>query len=424
VAKGNGGIREISPGKYVATMYDPRSKGGTKHVGTFTAERYGSRAAARDAAKQAKKEAEEIRDKQLEAEKAGGVSETCGSFAKRWPRDYTEKRGEPTLRWMEERTKAFIRDFGDRPLRGEGAITPAEARAWVVGGIVPEDLRAVAKTWDRAKTLPGGDVEVPSHKGNFTAIRSLFNDAAKTWPGQILNPFNGLRIERSRGRQDAIMLSEGELDILVQAAHETLGDYGVHIGALIKTAAWTGLRVGEIRALEISPDLPGNYVDIKAGEIHVRGQADSLTGKFRKPKTQEAVRTVFLLPPAVEALQLAMEDRTEGRVFLSQRDRVPLTPRSLGYTWGMVRAAFWQKLPPHRQKLIPSDFDFYELRHFFGTQLAEMHVSAEEIADQMGHADGGRLAQRLYIHPRRESVRASMITRFNEHQQRKKAIGE
>ena len=51
-----------------------------------------------------------------------------------------------------------------------------------------------------------------------------------------------------------------------------------------------------------------------------------------------------------------------------------------------------------RRDLSP-DFDFYELRHAFATALAQLpEVRPADIANQMGHADGGQLAARLYVH--------------------------
>src|SRR5215217_3732898 len=97
-------VREVSPGKFVATIYHPDARGGTKHVGTFT-----TRAEAESAAEDAKRQ----RDSQKTA-----PPETCESFARRWPRDYTRRRGVSTLEHNRERVSAFIRDFGDRPLCG------------------------------------------------------------------------------------------------------------------------------------------------------------------------------------------------------------------------------------------------------------------------------------------------------------------
>jgi integrase len=417
--KGNG-VREVSPGKFVATSYDPRAKGGTKHVGTFTVgERYPTRTAARKAAERAKQDAEELRDLQL---KSPSKDETCESFARRWPRDYTEGRGISTVEHNTERTKAFIRDFGDRPMR---AVEPVEARAWIVGGIVPPQVRHFARHWDKARTLPDGDVEVPNHHGWLNVIRAMFNDALKT---ELVdrNPFANLRLPEPKGHQgEAIsVVTERELALLIQTAHEVMGDYGRHFGACIEFAAWTGLRPGELWALDIEKH-------ISPGEIKVEAQIDK-RGRRRPPKWGSA-RIVFLLPPAASALQRAIGDRTEGPVFLNKRDGARLTGRSLGYYWDQIRTAFWAKLPEERRSALSEkeggpepgkiavDFDFYELRHAFGTYLGTvLRLSPPEIANQMGHKDGGELAMKRYIHPEHEHVKRSMLERFADEERRRK----
>lgn len=428
-AKKGNGVREVSPGKFVATMYDPRAKGGTKHIGTFTADQYGGRGAAKKVAQEAKRDAEDLRDLQL---KSPGTDETCESFALRWPRDYTDGRGVSTLEHNAERVKAFIRDFGDRPLR---SVDDLEARAWIQGGIVPQQIRQTARGWHKARVLPDGDVEVPEHRSWLTVIRAMFNDAQRTRLVER-NPFSNLRLAQPKGRQgEAItVLTEAELALLVQTTHEVMGGYGAHFGALEEVAAWTGLRPGELWALEID-----KHLDFTAGEIRVETQIDK-RGRRRPPKWGSA-RTVFMLPPAAAALRRAMldpatgEPRPHGPVFITKRDASRLTGRSLGYYWDQVRTAFWAKLPPDRQSKLSEkqggpeigkiavDFDFYELRHFFGTQLAAMHVSPPEIAHQMGHRDGGELAMRRYIHPRRDDVKRSMLDRYAEHE-RRRAIGD
>ena len=435
--KKNGtGIRETAPGKFVATMYDPRVKGKTRHIGTFTAPpqpnpKYRTRRAAEKAAKEAKDEAERQRDRQLKGE---GPGETIEQFAKRWVRDYPRP-AETTNRHNAERTTALIRDFGKRPLR-EG-ITSQEARAWVLGGIVPEDVREAARDWHGAIKRPDGDIEVPNHRSHHLAVRAMFNDALRDELTDR-NPFAAMNVPESPGRRGTsiTILSDPELALLVQTCEDVLGDYGVHFGALVEALAWTGMRPGEAWALHIEPTSTYNWVDWDADELHVRWQIDRY-GKRRHTKWDKKGkgRTVFLLPPAREAIKRAIEDRPNGEVFYATRGG-PLNNGSAGYYWSKVRTVFWERLPEERRSSrresdeegaepgkIAIDFDLYEMRHHFGTKLAEMGMTAPEIADQLGHKDGGALAMERYIHPRKEAVKRSMRERYAEYE-RKKAIGE
>jgi integrase len=441
----NGGIYENAPGKLTVTMYDRNAKGKKRHVGTVyypPQERrphnwYPTKAKAERAARKMKDEAEEQRDR----ERLGSAAETIRSFATRWPQNYTKRRSVRTLNHNSERIQALVRDFGERPLRD--GISKVEARAWIEGGSVPPSVRAAARNWHGAKVLPGGDIEVPEHTGNHLAVRAMFNDALKD---DLIasNPFAALNVSEKPGRRgNAItILKQAELSLLVDTAYDLLGpSYGRHYGALLQVAAWTGLRPGELWALQID-DAPGrNRVDLAAGEIHVDWQLRD-DGTVGRPKWG-SVRTVFILPPARTALELAIGERKEsgGPVFLTARG-LPFSNSGNVYYWHRVRLAFWNALPASRRsKLrradggpepgkIPIDFDFYEMRHLFGTILAEMRQSPPAIADQMGHKDGGVLALNRYIHVRSESVRRDLLEGWDEWQrrqdqdERKRAAGE
>lgn len=439
-AKKGDGIREVSPGKFVATMYDSRVKGGTKHIGTFKVGKgpneYRNRTEAQKAAKKAKDKAEELRDLQL---KGSGSKETIEAFAARWPRDYP-RRAPTTNHHNAQQVKALVRDFGDRAL--DGGISQVEAHAWIHGGIVPAEIRTVARKWHKAVVHPDGDVEVPNHRGNHIVVRAMFNNAIKTGLCGT-NPFSSLQVAEAVGRRgDAItVLTETELALLSRTAIEVLGDYGHHFAALLETLAWTGLRPGEAWALNIEPSSVWNYPDFAAGEIHVKFQIDKF-GQKRRPKwdTKGKGRAVFMLPPAQQALRKAIEDpdggpdRPSGEVFYTINGK-RLTGRNVGHYWNRVRYVFWSKLPAERRSKtlaeeggpelgkIPADLVLYQLRHYYGTQLAEMGMTPPEIADQMGHKDGGELAMKRYIHPRKESVKRAIADRFAEHQ-RRRAIGE
>jgi integrase len=433
-AKKNGsGIRETSPGKFTVTMYDPRVKGKTRHVGTFTfppqpkrpTNHFSTRKQAQKAAEKAKKEAEIQRDREMK----GGEGETIEQFANRWTRDFTRRRSTSTLEHNRERIRALVKDFGDRPLFD--GITKKEARAWIMGGIVPHDIRDSALGWDGSKRLPDGDVEVPEHTGNHLAVRAMFNDAL----GDDLtrfNPFASLNVPEKQGRRDEAItiLTVDEVDHLCQVARDLLGEYGTHYAALIRTAAWTGLRPGELWALDID-DKPGmNFADFANDELRVDWQFTK-SGQHGRPKWK-SMRIVDLLPPASTALKVAIGDRPAGELFVTTRGLRMLNMHNSFY-WNRVRTAFWADLPKERRSRqlskdggpeagkIPADFDFYELRHFYGTQLAEMGMTAEQIAKLMGHKDGGALAQRRYIHPRREHIKKSSAELYAEWEARRAA---
>ena len=79
-----------------------------------------------------------------------------------------------------------------------------------------------------------------------------------------------------------------------------------------------------------------------------------------------------------------------------------MSERTHWYYWAPVRERFWKELEPRDQEADPG-FDFYELRHWFGSTLAAAKVSAFDIADQMGNSP--EECMRTYVHTRSEDAR-------------------
>ena len=341
---------------------------------------------------------EEERRKRLG--KRGIGPETVASFAERWPRDHP--RPERTTNMHNaERVKAFVRDFGDRMLAD---VTRQEARAWAMGGQVPENMRETAKGWFGAEAKPNGQVVVPAHRGNVAPVRAMFNDAIRD---ELIeqNPFGNMRLPQSRGRKDLIVLSEAELDRLTAIAHQVHGpEYGPLFAAFIQVAAWTGMRPGELYALRWSD------VDYSRGEIHVRSAYKSKTKETGLPKNHER-RTIVLLAAAEVALRGIPRRATAGPgeadpdvIFVTKRGK-PYSGRTHHFYWDPVRTAFWAQLPPERQAEVSRQMDFYELRHYCATRLLERGLWASDVAEQLGHRDNGKLVMDTYGHPSRDAAR-------------------
>lgn len=352
-----------------------------------------------------------------------GGRETVRSFAKRWTSEPAWKRpAESTNLHNAERIRPFVRDFADR---GLGDVPRDEVQLWAWGGIAPPGLIRTASAWEGVTTDAQGDVRVPDHRGAVPAVRAMYNDARGV---QLVdaNPFEGLRIPKTRGRRDMEdVLSERDLEVLLAVAEEKYGEvFGETMQALIATAAWTGLRPGELFALT------ADRVDFAAREIRVLEQLNTKTGKLEPTKNKQR-RTVVMLPVAHEWLRKVVRpdgpafsvQRGDGwrdyqPLFLTKRNQ-PYTGRRHHYYWDPVRTLFAERVGPEhwlrrRMEADPKggDLDFYELRHRFGTALAEAGARPDQIADQMGHRDGGALALRVYIHPNRERLRDDLRSKF------------
>lgn len=322
--------------KWVARVYDPLTKG-QRHVGTY---------ATRKQAKAA--EAEAVA--RIGEQRPGG-DESVESFAGRWTRDYPRPKKSTNIH-NAQMVSRFAREFGERALR---SVSRPEARAFAL-----------------------------AHPGNAPAVRAMYSDAVEDGLAD-LNPFAGLRIAKGRGRKDIVPITLPDLERLLKVAGVVWGDYGeTTYRALISTAAYTGMRPGELHALEWSD------IDFREGQIRVERQFSSRANEVTAVKNDRP-RTIVL--PAPAAGDLKRISREDPLVFLTQRGS-HFTQRSHFYYWNPVRAAFGRP-----------QMDFYELRHFCGSYLADLGVSPMDIAVQLGHQDGGRLAQELYIHAYEDNAR-------------------
>lgn len=296
---------------------------------------------------------------------------TVEQWARRWLELFPRGK-ESTDRHNAERVRAYTREFGDRMLPG---VSPLEAREWAV-----------------------------ANRSRVPAVRAMLNDACKVHVCQD-NPFNGLRLERSKGRTQIRVLTGPELARLTTVAILKHGEFGESVFApMIETAAWTGLRPGELFALE------PQHVDFARGEILVEAQWHSRLRRI-EPTKNALRRRVVLLPGAERALRGVQMRRGEPVFRTVNESR--FSQRALHYYWDPVRTAFAAAMPEdHWVRTRGNDLDFYELRHFFGTQLAHKGATPYEIADQMGHTDGGKIAMSVYVHQDSETARESIRARF------------
>lgn len=210
------------------------------------------------------------------------------------------------------------------------------------------------------------------------AARAMFNDAVRLGLTDARNPFAELRVRRGTGRKHLDPPSPAVIEDLARVALETGGPV---LRALILTAAWAGLRPGELFALRPSD------VDLAAREIRVERQWVTKTAAETAVKNGRP-RTAVILDPAADALRdaLAAADRL---VFATPARGSRFTQGNLHYWWNPVRVGAG----------VPG-MDFYVLRHFHGSFLLnELRVPAQDVAAQLGHTDGGRLVMELYGHP-------------------------
>jgi integrase len=229
------------------------------------------------------------------------------------------------------------------------ADTPAEA-------FDREDAEAFARRYDWAVSV----------------LKTCFARAERQ--GAIdRSPFADLQRRRTPGRRDLDPLTVEEVDRLGQAALEVHGWYGPRMRALILFAAYTGVRPGELVALE------WRDVDLSNG-LEVRRRL--YQGRLDYPKT--GPRMVALVPHARDALTGLPRD--SELVFSSKRGR--------RLSSGSLRSWYWQPVWGRFGRKV----DLYELRHFCGHYLYVVcDLPSRVVAAQLGHSSP-RKVEELYGH--------------------------
>ncbi len=163
-------------------------------------------------------------------------------------------------------------------------------------------------------------------------------------------------------RADIEVLNYEELERLL-AAPKGSDLRSLRDRAVLETLFSTGLRLAELCSLS-------RFVDLKRGEISVRGKGDK-------------IRVVFLSDGAKEAIELYMKKREDPEealfVSLNKKGRVVgrVTPRSVErlVSFYARKAGIPKKVHPH------------ELRHSFATDLLVNGADLRSVQALLGHAN-------------------------------------
>jgi integrase len=156
--------------------------------------------------------------------------------------------------------------------------------------------------------------------------------------------------------------------------------------AIILTAAWTGLRFGELAALR-RPNL-----DLDRAQVRVVVATGTLLGGQRvhgKPKTRAGRRTVALPAVLLPELQRHLDGYAQ--------------PASDGLIFTGIRGAMLRRSDFCRRVWLPAaaatgldGAHFHDLRHVAGTLAAQSGASVSEVMARLGHSSP-RAALR-YVH--------------------------
>ena len=325
-------------------------------------------------------EAEE-RSKELIGEHATRPpkQETIHSFCGRWVRDFPRPKGSTNDKYKAEAKRfAAEADPNDRRRLHEYGVTEALA-------------------YGRKHGEPA-----------ISILRAMFGDARREGllRKDAENPFSSLGIAKGRGRKDLVAITEDELDLICEIIYDAHSkDFAPVFHCIVDWAAATTMRPSEIFGLD-RPD-----VDLVASIVRIERQF--YKRRVQSPKNDSPRRLPYI-PPRAEAAFRRLPRRvpapicpeTGNEILFYGKQGQRITQPALSLYWDPVRIAFEAQLTPHRRAELRAPrhpdhpkMDFYELRHFGATQMAELGVEDWVGAEMMGHTDGGKLFRDTYSHP-------------------------
>lgn len=298
----------------------------------------------------AKAALEEIHQRQRKGERVAPTHATFTEVADAWIAAQT------SLRPNTRRVYQWAIDKHAKPKLGRKRI--ADVTTDDVSDLIAEMVAAGYKPWTvRAVLTPLSRI-----LGNATRRGTIGSNPVK-------------RLERGErpgvGRRDIRVLDREEIGRLLD---NTPDGYR----ALIATAVFSGLRIGELLGLTWGD------VDFDGGTIRVRKQMDGRTGERVEPKTPHAVRDVMLIPALGRTLRehrLASPYSKAGDLVFCSGLGTGLDQRNVtvrGLTASVTKAELEQA---GRVKIT-----FHQLRHCFASLLIAQGLNVVFVSRQLGHA--------------------------------------
>ena len=224
----------------------------------------------------------------------------------------------------------------------------------------------------RDKMLADG-LSRPLAKKVLTSLKSLLRDAQRR--GNLAhNPAIGVRVDISKRSKRKIEAgvdfpTHDEMQALMNAATG-------RARALLAIAAFTGLRVSEIRGL------PWKDVDLDAKKLHVRQRADAY-GEVDSPKSGTSRRAIPFGPLVANALKewkLASAPKKPGDfVFPSATGGVE-TYDNMSSVIAPVLIAAGVVVDGEPK------YAFHAFRHYYGSWCANRGVKPKVVQERMGHS--------------------------------------
>src|SRR5579863_8238280 len=289
--------------------------------------------------------------------RSGGA--TFAEAAEEWLRFIAQdrERKPSTIRDYRSALNAHLLPaFGDRPLE---SITVDEIEAW-------------------RGTLDG--LSNRTKNKLLIQLHGIFRRAQRVY-GLDANPLARVEKHPMRSSGDIEVLAPEEVWALVRAAGSELD------GAIFLTAAFTGLRMGELLALR--------WVDVDFTGSVIRVRSSWAGGQLTTPKSGK-VRSVPMAPDVASALA-----KLFGRDHWTGDDDLVFASETGTY---LADSALRVRYKSALQRAKLRNLRFHDLRHTFGTRMIAK-ADVRRVQEWMGHADIQTTMKYLHYAPRPEDAR-------------------
>jgi integrase len=268
-----------------------------------------------------------------------------------------------TLRVWRGVIKRSIRPkFGNYKL---GDVTAREVQKWL-------DVLAL----DSVRPIKRRSIE-----SRLTILRAIFRYAAKT--GLCRNVLKGEKLDLGGPVSEKIDVpTRDEVRQLLLMSHSRKSNPAPYLKALIYMAIFSGLRLGELRALI------WDNINFKEGIIQVRQAADD-RGVIGKPKSAAGIRDVPIAPPLMKVLREWRLAAPIGRYVFSPTRITHFSAKRGDTNAGVLSNptvdAVWQTLQ-RRVFGQTRRYRFHSLRHAAAAIFIESGFPPKRIQAIMGHA--------------------------------------
>jgi integrase len=235
-----------------------------------------------------------------------------------------------------------------------------------ISSITYEDVADLVKSM-RQKGLSPKTIQ--NYIGTLKTLYKFAMHPRRRWA--MANPAEGIELDGVPRYQGIRYLNPDEVELLV--ANAIPGRFQELDATMYRTAAMTGLRLGELCALR--------WEDVDWSASAVRVQRNLVLGEIGSPKSRRSVRSVPMADPVAADLErhfkAAGEPEGEELVFPNPRNGQPL--EKTGVLRRMRRAL--------KAAGLDESHRFHDLRHTFGTTMASAGVPMRALQEWMGHAD-------------------------------------